>query len=280
MSTVLVTGCSSGIGLRTSLGFARQGHTTVASVRNLDRASPLRDAATDEGLDLHVVALDVTDGESVERAVKEVVADYGGIDILVNNAGIELRSPIEDASDEEVLAQFDTNVFGLVRVTRAVLPVMREQRSGVIVNVSSIAGVVARPFGGYYSATKHAVEAISEALHYEVARFGIRVAIIEPGQFATALVDNAMVARSFAADGSPYRDDSDRFDVALGGLTPDGEPGDAQVVADTIVAVAGDPAAPLRHVVGADAELILSVRRSGDFESFEETMRSALNWWD
>ncbi|MCI0345411.1 MAG: SDR family NAD(P)-dependent oxidoreductase [Chloroflexi bacterium] len=153
MSTVLVTGCSSGIGLRTSLGFARQGHTTVASVRNLDRASPLRDAATDEGLDLHVVALDVTDGESVERAVKEVVADYGGIDILVNNAGIELRSPIEDASDEEVLAQFDTNVFGLVRVTRAVLPVMREQRSGVIVTAWSLIWIYVRWANGHYDTT-------------------------------------------------------------------------------------------------------------------------------
>src|SRR5687768_11564263 len=103
MSTVLVTGCSSGFGLRTSLGFARQGHTTVASVRNPDHAAPLRAAATDEGLDLHVVALDVTDLESVERAVKEVVADHGRIDVLVNNAGIELRSSIEEASDEEVL---------------------------------------------------------------------------------------------------------------------------------------------------------------------------------
>ena len=120
--------------------------------------------------------------------------------MCVNNAGIELRGPIEECSDDEVLVQFDTNVFGLLRVVRAVLPVMRAQGSGVIVNVGSLAGLVARPFGGLYSATKHAVEAITESLHFECAPFGMRVAVIEPGQFETELLNNAITAAEFTDD--------------------------------------------------------------------------------
>jgi len=279
MSNVLVTGCSSGFGHLTGLGFARQGHTVFATMRDLAKAGPLQEAAEKEALDLSVLQLDVTDRESVERAVKDAMATAGSLDILVNNAGIELRSSIEEASDDEILAQLDTNVLGLVRVTRAVLPAMREQRSGVIVNVSSIAGLVARPFGGFYSASKHAIEAISEALHFELAEFGIRVAIVEPGQFATSLGDNALVAKRFT-EASPYWGSSTRFDVAVRTLVPEGEPADPGVVAETIIAVAEDPGAPLRHLLGADAELIMSVRRAGDFESYEQTMRGALNWWD
>src|SRR6185295_15570580 len=123
---------------------------------------------------------DVVEPASIRSAVDEVLA-AGPVDVLVNNAGIECRSSIEDADDRDVLRQFDTNVFGLLRVTRAVLPAMRARRRGTIVNVSSIAGLVSRPYGGLYSATKHAIEAISEALHFEVQPFGIRVVLIEPG---------------------------------------------------------------------------------------------------
>src|SRR5215212_3063940 len=136
MSSVFITGCSSGFGFHAALTFARQGHEVCATVRSLERAEPLRQAAAAEGLELHVLHLDVRDVESVDAAVAEVVERIGTIDVVVNNAGIELRGPIEDCSDDEVLAQFDTNVFGLLRVIRAVLPVMRAQRSGVIVNLS------------------------------------------------------------------------------------------------------------------------------------------------
>jgi NAD(P)-dependent dehydrogenase (short-subunit alcohol dehydrogenase family) len=278
VSTVLITGSSTGFGYLTALGFARQGHTVFASMRNLDKAGPLQEVAAGEGLDLTVIQLDVTDAESVERAVKEVLA-AGPLDVLVNNAGIELRSSIEDAGDAEILAQLDTNVLGLVRVTRAVLPSMREHRAGVIVNISSIAGLVARPFGGFYSASKHAVEAISEALHFELAEFGVRVAIVEPGQFATALGENAIDGARFD-EGSPYWPSAQRFDVAVRTLVPEGEPADPAAVVATILAVASDGGAPLRTLVGADAELIMSVRTAGDFESYEHTMRSALDWWD
>lgn len=280
MAFVLVTGCSSGFGKLTALTFARQGHTVFATMRDVAKAGPMAEVAGEEGLDVRVLQLDVTDPVSVTRAVADAEAVAGGaLDVVVNNAGIELRGPVEACSDEEIAAQFDTNVFGVVRVVRAALPAMRERRSGAIVNVSSIAGLVARPFGGIYSASKHALEAISEALHHELRPFGIRVAVVEPGQFETALLANATVAAAFGPD-SPYRDASDRFDVAVRGLVPDGRPAPAEVVAETIVNVAFDASAGLRHLVGADADLVMSVRRSGDFEHFDRTLRAALGWED
>lgn len=278
MASVLITGCSSGFGKLTALLFARHGHTVFATMRDVAKAGPMEEMATDEGLDVRVVPLDVTDCASVERAVADAEAAAGGaLDVVVNNAGVELRGPIEECSDEEIHAQFDTNVFGVVRVVRAVVPAMRARGSGVIVNVSSIAGLVARPFGGIYAATKHAIEAISESLHHELRPFGIRVAVVEPGQFETSLLANATWADWFGP-ASPYRAASEAFDLALRRLVPDGRPSPPEVVAETIVAVAFDPSAGLRHLVGADAELVMSVRRSGDFEHFDTTMRAALDW--
>jgi NAD(P)-dependent dehydrogenase (short-subunit alcohol dehydrogenase family) len=278
VASVLITGCSSGFGKLTALLFARHGHTVFATMRDTARAGPMAAMAQEEGLDVRVLALDVTDDASVRSAVAEAEAAAGGaLDVVVNNAGVELRGAVESVSDPEVLAQFDTNVFGVIRVVRAVLPAMRERGRGVIVNVSSIAGLVARPYGGIYSATKFAMEAISEALHHELRSFGIRVAVVEPGQFETALLANAVIADAFGPD-SPYRESSDRFDVAIQGLSPDGKRAPADVVAETIVAVAFDDDAGLRHLVGSDAELVMSVRNSGDFEHFDRTIRDALNW--
>jgi NAD(P)-dependent dehydrogenase (short-subunit alcohol dehydrogenase family) len=279
MSVVLITGCNSGFGFHASLSFARQGHDVYATVRNLERATPLYEAAKAEGLELHVVRLDVRDADSVDAAVAEIMEREGRIDVCVNNAGIEVRGPIEECSDDETLVQFDTNVFGLLRLVRAVLPVMRAQGSGVIVNVGSLAGLVARPYGGLYSATKHAVEAITESLHFECAQFGIRVAVVEPGQFETEFLNNAIIAERFTDD-SIYKASSDRFDAALARLSPDGKPAPAEVVAEAIVAIAEDDGAGLRHLVGADAELVWSVRSGSTFEQYEETMRAALDWWE
>ncbi len=279
MSTVMITGCSSGFGKLAALTFARQGHTVFASMRNLDKAGPLQDAAAAEGLKVAVVQLDVDDAASINQAVSEVIAEAGAIDIVVNNAGMEVGGPIEEVSDAEARRQFDTNVFGLLGVVRAVLPAMRERGSGVIVNVTSIAGLVAAPFGGLYAASKHAVEAISEALHYEVRPFGVRVALIEPGAFPTEFGANVIEASAFTTD-SPYRATADRFRVAFEKLTPEGEPANPQLVADEIVRVATDDSAPLRTLVGSDGEMIMAVRTTTDFEGFEQTMRATLDWWD
>lgn len=278
MASVLVTGCSSGFGKLTALAFARHGHTVFATMRDAAAAGPMEAMAAEEGLDVRVLTLDVDDDASVRAAVAAAEEAAGGaLDVVVNNAGTELRGPIEACRDEEIRAQFETNVFGVIRVVRAALPAMRAARRGVIVNVSSIAGLVARPYAGVYSATKHALEAISETLHHELRPFGIRVAVVEPGQFETNLLANATEAEGFGAD-SPYRAASDAFDVAVRRLVPDGKPAPAEVVADTIVSVAFEPEAGLRHLVGADADLVMSVRRSGDFEHFDRTLRAALDW--
>jgi NAD(P)-dependent dehydrogenase (short-subunit alcohol dehydrogenase family) len=278
MSTVLVTGCSSGFGKLTALLFGRHGHTVFATMRDTAKAGPMAEVAADEGIDVRVLGLDVDDPASVAAAVAEAEAVAGGgLDVVVNNAGYELRGPIEACTDEEIRAQFETNVLGPLRVIRAVLPGMRTRGSGVIVNVSSIAGLVARPFGGIYSASKHALEAVSETLHHELRGDGIRIALVEPGQFETPLLANAVTAAAFD-ETSPYWERAERFEDAIARLAPDGRRATAEVVAEAIVAVAFDPSAGLRHLVGADAELIMSVRGAGSFEDYEETMRAALDW--
>src|SRR4029077_16252544 len=156
-----------------------------------------------------ILPFDVCDPSQVTATVARAEAEHGPLDVLVNNAGIELRSSIEAADEADIRRQFDTNVFGTVRVIQAVLPRMRERQAGTIVNLSSIAGIVSRPFGGFYAASKHAVEAITEALHYEVSPFGIRVLLIEPGQYGTRLLDNAFPGRRFTP-ASPYWEGSAR----------------------------------------------------------------------
>jgi NAD(P)-dependent dehydrogenase (short-subunit alcohol dehydrogenase family) len=245
-------------------------------MRNVAKGDELRRTAAGEKLPLTVHQLDVVDLASVERAVAEALA-AGPLDVLVNNAGIECRSSIEDADDEDVRRQFDTNVFGLLRVTRAVLPAMRKERRGTIVNLSSIAGLVSRPYGGLYSATKHAIEAISEALHFEVQQFGIRVVLVEPGQYGTALLDNAFPGKHFN-ERSPYWRHSAQLDAALARLRPEGKMQDPQEVAEMIYAAANGDAPKLRNLAGADAVMLAGAHRQMEFEDFERAMRQALDW--
>ena len=201
MSIVLITGSSSGIGLATALHFARLGHDVHAGVRNPATAPELTAAVDAEKLPVRLVALDVDDAASVSRAVSEVLGRSGRIDVLVNNAGIGGGGPIGDVPVDWAKTLFETNYFGAIRMIQAVLPEMRERRSGAIVNVSSIAGRVAIAGHGHYSAVKHALEAASEALAQEVVAFGIRVAIIEPGVVVTPIFTKA---RRFADPASPY----------------------------------------------------------------------------
>jgi NAD(P)-dependent dehydrogenase (short-subunit alcohol dehydrogenase family) len=279
VKNVLITGCSSGFGAATALLFARRGDRVLATMRDPDKGGDLAAAARGEGLRLELLRLDVDDPASVERAVGAAHEIAGPLDVVVNNAGIELRSSIEDASDADVRRQFETNVFGPLRVVRAVLPRMRERGSGTIVNVSSIAGVVSRPFGGLYAATKHALEAISEALHYELQPFGIRVVVVQPGQYRTRLVENALQGSGFVPS-SPYWERSQRFDTAIKRLVPGGEAPGPDEVAEIIHRAVHDPTPRLRHLAGEDAKLIASAYRSLDFEAYERAMREALDWYE
>jgi len=279
LAVALVTGCSSGIGLVTALQLARKGDTVFASMRDTSKAGELKEAAENENLSIEVVQLDVTDDASVRRAVAQVVDAAGRIDVLVNNAGIGAHGPIEETDDDEAKEIFETNFFGVLRVTRAVLPSMRGQRSGAIVNVSSLNGRVAVPYGGIYSASKQALEAASETLYYEVHPFGIRVIIVEPGGFATRIDQHDRTARRFA-EGSPYFDYDRRFTEALTRLPGRGDRGDPQVVAEAIYDAVHTDHPKLRYLVGDDAKMIAGIRRQLDDEQFEQTMRKTLDIWD
>jgi len=202
MAVVLITGCSSGIGLATARHFARLGDEVHAGVRHPSTAWELTAAIESDKLKIAPLTLDVDDDASVRRGVQEVIARSGRIDVLVNNAGIGGGGPIEDVPIEFAKSMFETNYFGTIRMIQAVLPGMRERRSGAIVNVSSIAGRLAIAGHGHYSAVKHALEAASEALAQEVLAFGIRVAVVEPGVVVTPIFSKA---RRFADPASPYR---------------------------------------------------------------------------
>ncbi len=278
MAVALISGCSSGFGLSSALHFARAGETVVAGMRDPGRGSALVEACRPEGLDVEVVPLDVRDTASVDAAVSGALETHGRIDVLVNNAGQGLSGAIEDTEELEARALFETNVFGPMRLLRAVLPSMRANGTGVVVNVSSIAGRVSAPFAGVYSATKFALEALSEALHYEVRPFGVRVAIIEPGTFATGFAGNRWVA---GADGkSPYAGVQRRWEAATADLPGREQPGDPTSVAAAVYEAATRSDHPLRRLVGADAELLGALRHDLDDAAFEHTVRAALDFWE
>ena len=176
---------------------------------------------------MQVVSLDVTDDDSVRSAVAGVAAEAGTIDVLVNNAGIEMNGAIHLIADDEALWQLDTNVLGPLRTMRAVVPIMLQQGGGTIVNLSSVAGVAAVPYSGMYAASKHALEAMTEAMHYELSHKGIRFALIEPGQFTTEFASNSQMAAGMAAD-TEATDRRLRFRGAMGALLPAGPPPDPQ----------------------------------------------------
>jgi NAD(P)-dependent dehydrogenase (short-subunit alcohol dehydrogenase family) len=202
--SLLVTGSSSGFGRAIAERFASRGWRVFASMRDPARGAPLRALAAAKGWRLSTPPLDVTRDGSVEAAVGAILAETGGrLDVLVNNAGFYAYGALEEVTPDELRAQLETNVIGVHRVTRAVLPAMRARRDGAVVTVGSVSGRVALPMVGPYHASKWALEGMTEAWRLELAPFGVRVALVEPGVFATALHDNERIAAAFGPD-SPY----------------------------------------------------------------------------
>jgi NAD(P)-dependent dehydrogenase (short-subunit alcohol dehydrogenase family) len=254
---VLITGCSTGFGREAAIELARRGHEVVATARRPETLADL-----DVALKL---VLDVDSDESVRAAV----AQAEGVDALVNNAGWSAHGPIEKVPLEEVRRMFETNFFGAARMIQAVAPKMRARQSGVIVNVSSMAGRVAAPLAGFYAASKFALEALSEALHLELGHFGIRVVVIEPGFVKSSFRANAA---HYGTDDAPYDELKRAWAGADEALIGGERPGPEIVGAAVADAVEGKRQT-LRWPVGKDAELVLKARSSMDDATFEDAMR-------
>ena len=259
---VLITGAARGIGMATAQVLATRGHSVVAT--DVSALSGL------EGIQAHV--LDVTSDDSVARCLKEV----GPLDAIVNSAAISAGGgPVEGYPLDRFRQMFETNTLGALRVIQAVLPAWRKRGSGVIVNVSSVNGRVSSPLRAAYSASKFALEALTESLHLEVRHFGIRCVLIEPGNIATGI--KPIESHKGPAD---YAGLWEQWAGAHTKMTgPSGRPG-TEVVALAIAGAIEDPATPLRVPVGQDAEMILGLRRSLDDQAFEDAMRKAvgLTW--
>ena len=276
-SVVLVTGASSGIGLATATAFAQRGDRVYASVRDGRGREAVQQAAVAAGAPIETVTFDVTDEAAIGAAVDGIVASAGRIDVLVNNAGISRVGAIESTPDDAWRALFEVNVLGPVRLLRAVLPVMRQAGSGTIVNVSSANGRAPAAFGAPYSATKAALDVVSEALLHEVEPFGIRVVVVAPGQFDTAIFGKLQAEASASFDpSSPYAERERKLlDASLPGAG--GVPAaDPSVAAAVIVAAATGERPGFRHAAGADAERILGARANATDDEWVELVRDFL----
>lgn len=268
MKTILITGASSGIGKSTALRFQAEGWNVVATMRDPSAGNDL--AALDRVL---VTKLDVTNPASIADAVASGINRFGKIDVLVNNAGYGAYGPLEAFSMDRIRRQFDTNVIGLLEVTKAVLPHMRKNRSGTIINISSIGGQITFPLGTLYHGTKFAVEGLSEALHYELESLGIRVRIIEPGMIKTDFGGRSF---DFAMDESlpDYGLTAAGMGRLFGKLAAN--PSSPDVVAEAIWRAANETGDRLRFRAGPDAERLLDDRKAQDDANFIGSLKASM----
>lgn len=270
----VVTGSSSGIGYATALRLARNGYLTFATMRNPEKGSDLIEAAKNEGLPIQVEQLNITDPDSINDFMTRINKTVGRIDVLVNNAGYWLIGALEDLSIREIQDQLDTNLLGTIRVTRQVLPLMRERKSGTIVNVTSALGRFGLPAMSGYVASKFALEGLTESLAYEVAPFGIKVILIEPGVVKTKVKDNSVVGRRALRNDSPYSSMLGSFNAAFSVLWENASTSDQ--VAVTILQAISSLEPKLRYPVGSDVAVWLEKKSTMSDEQFQEYMMNSL----
>jgi NAD(P)-dependent dehydrogenase (short-subunit alcohol dehydrogenase family) len=270
----VVTGSSTGIGYEISLILARNGFLTYATMRNLNKSENIKSVATRENLPIQIARLDVTDGVSVTNAIQAISSEAGRIDVIVNNAGYGLNGAFEDLALDEIKAQYDTNVFGLIRTTQAVLPIMRRQRSGTIVNISSGAGRFGFPGGSAYVSTKFAVEGLSESMSYELEQFGIRVVIVEPGVIRTNFGDGLVIAKKSQDPNSPYSQMMQKVATSFEEMMKNASSPD--LVAQVVLNAIRDENPSLRYLAGNDVEKWLGGKKKTADEEMYKTMRQNL----
>jgi len=268
----LVTGSSSGIGFETSLALARDGYHTFASMRDINKAKEIKKIADKENLPIDVIELDVDKEESIISAIKKVVSDGGRLDVLVNNAGYGLFGCVEDTSIENFRKQFETNFFSIVRIIQEVAPIMRNQNSGIIVNVSSVVGRMGLPGFPAYISTKYALEGLSECLRYELGQFGIKTTLIEPGAVKTNFFDSMKVQES--KTDPKYKKLTDHI---LSGLKMMAELGTApSQVAEVIMKAINDDEILPRYIAGTDAAMFMEAKNTKTDLEFEKYMSKEL----
>jgi NAD(P)-dependent dehydrogenase (short-subunit alcohol dehydrogenase family) len=274
----VVTGSSSGIGFETSLALARNGFHTYATMRKLDGGGPnqITDIAKNENLPLDFVQLDVNDDRSVLDAINKILRERDRIDVVVNNAGYDLMGALEESSMAEIKAQFETNFFGAVRVMQSVIPMMREQRGGIIVNITSLGGRISFPLNSPYHATKFALEGLSESIQYELEPFGIKIIVIEPGGVGSNFLKNLkMTTKTSDPLNSPYRSMqnsmSEYFKQWAQNLAHPSE------VAKVILQAVTSDNPDFRYVVGKDAAMALESRRNMSDREFHDLIKKQIN---
>ena len=267
----VVTGTSSGVGHETSLALARSGFRTYATMRNLNKSENIKSVATKENLPIHINQLDVTDDISIKNAVQAILSEVGRIDVLVNNAGYALNGAFEDLTTDEIKAQFETNLFGVIRTTQAILPIMRKQEFGIIVNMSSGAGRLGYPGGSAYVSTKFAVEGLSESMAYELEPFGIKVVLVEPGVIRTNFANAMVVAKKSQDPNSPYSQIMQKMATSFEHMMENGSSPD--LVARVVLKAVTSENPSLRYLAGKDIETWMEAKRSMSDEEFYKMMK-------
>jgi NAD(P)-dependent dehydrogenase (short-subunit alcohol dehydrogenase family) len=259
----LVTGSSSGIGYETALLLARNGFDTYATMRNLNKSKEITEIAKKEDLPLRVLKLDVTDDKSVDDAINHILNEKKSIDVVVNNAGYGLMGSVEESTLDEIKAQFETNLFGSIRVMQKILPIMRKQMNGTIVNISSVAGRIGFPMSSSYVSSKFALEGLSESMAYELEQFGIKIILIEPGvidtNFAFVTPKKALGTYSNLMN----KIQTNLFSTLANGTSP-------KVVANTILNAVTEENPERRYLVGNDAIELISARKNSTDKDFEK----------
>ena len=269
----VVTGTSSGIGFETALALAREGYYTYATMRDTAKSDKIKELGQKESLNIDVLELDVDDENSVKTAIQKILEQKQRIDVLVNNAGWGLWGCVEDVSINEFKAQFDTNFFSIIRLIQEVVPTMRKQGSGTIVNVSSVVGRIGFPASPAYISSKFALEGLSESLRFELAPFGVDVVIIEPGVIKTNFMKNMKMAEKSESD-TVYRDITVKV---VSGVKMMAEMGThPKEVANTIVKATKDEKPLPRYVVGNDASMFLEAKKSKTDIEFENYLKKEL----
>lgn len=280
----LITGCSSGFGYLTALKFARNGWIVFAGVKDHDEGGKeLSNIANKESLQLEVVKLDVTNDKEIKTAIESIHKKHKRIDLLINNAGFGYLGPVEDFEIDEVQKLYDVNIFGMLRMIKAVLPIMREQKLGRIINISSVNGLLSFGLYGVYSSSKFALETLSEALRFEVKPFGIDVTVVEPGSFLTKFSENSRRARRYLSKDTAYSKLNDPLD--RNGKTSNLRQNkliqwliNPQKVADKLFELGNTETTNIRYKIGVDTKLYTLVRKIVPDFIWEYLLHKAYKW--